>query len=401
MSKHPEIDDPMQPKAVQFGAGNIGRGFLAQLFHESGLEVVFVDVAEAVVTTLNERRKYDIEIVGPKASTVPVDNVRAVSGRDLESVATEISEAAIVATAVGANALRSLAPALAAGLLARHNGSGASLNILLCENLHDAAIVLREAVAEALPETERDAILAKTGFVQAVVSRMIPFQQPSANLTIKAEAYKRLPVDGAAIVAPFPKIVGIEPVENFTAWVERKLYVHNAAHALLGYLGVAAGHAYGYEALEDERISALLRAALEETGQALISRHGFDPDEHRSHVADLVERFRNRALGDTCARLARDPVRKLAPDDRLVGAARLCESQGVTPVALAWAIAAALRYDDSADPSAPLLQQARRENGLAAAMERFCHIAPHEPLFHLVVEAMETAIPDDRTSRRI
>ncbi|MCI9383732.1 MAG: mannitol-1-phosphate 5-dehydrogenase, partial [Lachnospiraceae bacterium] len=32
-------------KAVMYGGGNIGRGFIGMLFSESGYEVTFVDVA--------------------------------------------------------------------------------------------------------------------------------------------------------------------------------------------------------------------------------------------------------------------------------------------------------------------------------------------------------------------
>ncbi len=209
----------MDATAVQFGAGNIGRGFLAQLFHESGLEVVFVDVADAVVTALNTRGSYPIHIVGPGAETVWIDNVRAVHGRDRVRVAGEIMRAQVVCTAVGASALPHAAPALAAGLLARHKASGEPINVLLCENLHDAAALLREAVAEHIPAKDRDAVLEKTGFVQAVVSRMVPVQTEADRaadpLAIRVEAYKRLPVDATAVVGTLPHIVGVEPVSNF------------------------------------------------------------------------------------------------------------------------------------------------------------------------------------------
>ncbi len=381
--------------AVQFGAGSIGRGFLAQLFHESGLEVVFVDVADSMVNALNQHRGYPLSIVGPGAETVRIENVRAVHGRDKGQVAGEIARAEIVCTAVGANALPFVAPAIAAGLLARHESHGPPVNILLCENLHDAASRLRQAVAEHLPEATRDEVLAKTGFVQAVVSRMVPVptagESAADPLAVRAEAYKHLPVDASAVVGSMPPISGVEPVADFEAYVERKLYTHNCAHAILGYLGHAAGYVYGFEALRDVRIAPLLKAVLAESSAALVARHGFPPHEQAEHVADLLIRFSNEHLGDTCIRLARDPIRKLAADDRLVGAARLCEREGITPRALSWGIAAALRYDEPDDPSAPELQRMLREMGREITLRRVCGIAPNEPLAALVDEAMDAA----------
>jgi mannitol-1-phosphate 5-dehydrogenase len=383
--------------AVQFGAGNIGRGFLAQLFTESSLEVVFVDVSSPLVEALNARRSYSLHIVGDRAETIEIQNVRAVHGADREAVAREIAKAEIICTAVGASALPHIAPTLAAGLIARALEGGKPINILLCENLHDAASRLRGLVAEHLPSHTREQILARTGFVQAVVSRMVPIQTDEERaqdlLAVRAEGYKHLPVDAAAFVDPFPNIVGVEPTFQFEAMVERKLYTHNCAHAVLGYLGCMAGHRYGYEALEDGRIASLLRAVLAETSDALIRKHGFSRETQDAHVQDLSHRFRNRALGDTCLRLARDPMRKLAGDDRLVGAARLCESQNVKPRALAWAIVAALRHSDPDDPSSCEVQRLVRDLGRDAAIKRICGISPDEPLAALVREAFEATEP--------
>jgi mannitol-1-phosphate 5-dehydrogenase len=383
--------------AVLFGAGNIGRGFLAQLCHESGLEVVFVDVAAPIVDALNSRRCYPVHIVGDAPETIMIRGVRAVLGADLERVSEEIAQAVILFTAVGAGALPHIAPTLASGLLARHRRVGGPVNIILCENLHDAPARLRGLVAASLPDNERDAILERTGFVQAVVSRMVPVQTEQQRardlLAIQVEAYKRLPIDANAVVGTLPPITGVEPTSRFDAYVERKLYAHNCAHAVLGYLGHIAGHQYGYEALEDIRIFSLLRAVLAETSEALIRKHGFSREEQEAHVEDLFARFRNRALGDTCRRLARDPIRKLAPDDRLVGAARLCESQQVEPRALAWAIVAALRYEDPEDPAACEMQRMIRDEGRDIALARICAIEAGEPLAALIREAFDTTEP--------
>lgn len=377
----------MRGTAVQFGAGNIGRGFLAQLFHESGLEVVFVDVAEALIDEINRRRAYPIQIVGPHPETIPIDAVRAVNARDGDAVAAEIAVAEIVATAVGVNILPRIAPVLAQGLLERLRRKAPPLNVLLCENGVDAPERLREAVLAALPESDRAQIDAHTGFVHTVVSRMVPIQTGSDRLSVQVEAYKRLPIDASALVAPADGLTGIEPVAPFEAHVARKLFTHNGAHAALGYLGVLHGHTYGYEALRDPAVRTWVDRSLEETGSALVARYGFDPDEHRAHVADLLERFANEALGDTCRRLARDPIRKLAPGDRLVGAARLCIEERVTPFAVAVVIAAALQYEDPDDPSAMELQRRIGAEGREAVIESLCGVAPSEPLARLIENA--------------
>src|SRR2546425_56666 len=144
----------MSRTGVIFGAGNIGRGFIAQLFHESGLEVVFVEARQDFVEALNARRGYEIHVVGPDAQIARIDGVRAVSADDLEDVAEAVSHCEIACTAVGAGALRQVADVLAGGLTSRQE----LLNILICENLRDAETVLRRNVADALPASQGDAI---------------------------------------------------------------------------------------------------------------------------------------------------------------------------------------------------------------------------------------------------
>jgi len=386
----------MHKTAVQFGAGNIGRGFIAQLFHESGFEVVFVDVVPEIVRALNAEGSYTIRIVGPDACDVPIRGVRAVSGRDIAAVAHELATCAVASTAVGAGALPHIAPAIAAGLVERYRQGADPLNVIVCENLHGAGRYLRDLVANHLPAADRREILDRVGFVQAVVSRMVPIQTPGGSegralLEVRVESYKQLPVDATAIVGSLPEIVGVMPVPNFDAYEARKLYTHNCGHATLGYLGHLRGLTYGYEALADAQIGQRLREVLAATGEALVRRFDMDPAEHHAHVEDLLRRFANVDLGDTCFRLARDPIRKLAPDDRLVGAARLCESQGVDPRPVAAVIGAAYRFASEEDPSAVELQRRIRDDGLDATMVAVSGIEPGEPLAAAVRAAYDAA----------
>ena len=47
-------------KAVHFGAGNIGRGFVGLLLHEGGYDLVFSDVSAALVAAINDASSYTV-----------------------------------------------------------------------------------------------------------------------------------------------------------------------------------------------------------------------------------------------------------------------------------------------------------------------------------------------------
>ncbi|MGQ9880217.1 MAG: mannitol-1-phosphate 5-dehydrogenase [Armatimonadota bacterium] len=382
----------MKPVAVQFGAGNIGRGFTAQLFHESGYEVVFVEAVPAFVDEINRRKRYVIHIVGDGAQEVEITDIRAIHSGRVEQVAEEVARASIACTAVGVNVLRQVAPSLARGIALRsQNPDAPPLNVLICENQLDANEILRHAILEHLPSDLHGYVDSHVGFVLCVVSRMVPLmtmEEKRANpLAIKVEAYKRLPVDAKAIKGEVPPIVGLEPVQNFLGHVERKLFVHNAAHAIIGYLGWIKGYTYVHEALADEQIRALLDEAMQEVSEALIRKHGFTREEMQEYLSDLYHRFENTALGDTIARVTRDPERKLRPDDRLVGAVRLLLNSGLEPAGFCTAIAAALLYDNPEDVSAVALQRRIEEEGVSTVLEKLTKITPDMPIHQCILGA--------------
>lgn len=381
-------------KAVQFGAGNIGRGFTAQLFTESGYEVVFVDVMDEVVDLINERKSYPIEIASENPETVTITNVRAVHGSDREAVAREIRDCSLVCTAVGVNVLRHVAPAIAMGIRLRADaGIDEPLNIIICENLLTAGETLRGHIVEALPAEYVPYMDEHIGFVGSVVSRMVPVmtdeQKERDPLLIVVEAYKRLPVDGRGFKGPVPEIVGFEPYDNFEAYIERKLFTHNLGHATAAYLGWLKGYEYMWQAMRDPQVRGIAEAALAETGEALIKRHGFTPEKHQAHIDDLLERFGNVALGDQVSRVGRDPIRKLGPEDRMIGGGKLCLEYGITPTNVCVGTAAGLMFDNPDDPAALEVQAMIREGGLDRVFHEVCDIDPASDLAQMIREQYE------------
>jgi mannitol-1-phosphate 5-dehydrogenase len=378
-------------QAIIFGAGNIGRGFIGQLFSESGYEVAFVDVDRPLLDALNARGQYTIRLVtNERTEEVMVGPVRALHSGDLDAVAEAVSRAEIGATAVGAGILKHIAPAVAVGIECRaRKGVAAPFNLIICENLHGAAAIFRGMVQAALPEEYHAFMAEHIGFVDTVIARMVPPLTPELRAQdpslIIVEPYKELPVDRDGFAGEPPRVVGMIPFAPFSFFTDRKLYVHNAGHAVLGYLGYLAGYEYGYQALADDEIYFQARGAMEESALALTRKYRPASGALLANIEDLLHRFGNRALGDTVLRLGRDPIRKLARSDRLVGAALNASAQGVTPVHLVNGIATGLRFDHPDDPVAAELQARLAEQGIERVLADICGLSSDEPLFGMVV----------------
>ena len=93
-----------------------------------------------------------------------------------------------------------------------------------------------------------------------------------------------------------------------------------------------------------------MQNAMLESAVALSKKYGVELGSIVMHITDLLNRFTNAALMDTCGRVGGDPGRKLSPDDRLIGSSLLALEQGITPAYIAVGAAAGLhRYINEAE----------------------------------------------------
>lgn len=323
-------------KAVMYGGGNIGRGFIGVLFSQSGYDVTFIDVADAVVQTLNQEKRYPVRYVSTYGKEdIFVEPVSAVHGNDAELTAQTIAEADIMATAVGVRVLKFIAPNIANGIRRRMQTSRRPLDIIICENLIDADKMLESLIREQLSEEEIRWFEENVGLVEASIGRMVPVQTDEMKdgdpLRVCVERYGFLPVDKAAFKGEIPDIKNLVPHEPFGFYIERKLYIHNMGHAVCAYLGDYLGKEYIYQAIDDSDIQYIVENAMLESARALARQYGADLEKILLHVQDLLMRFTNEALRDTCARVGGDPARKLSAKDRLIGSSGLCMEQGIYP----------------------------------------------------------------------
>ncbi len=340
-------------KLVQFGAGNIGRSFIGQLFARSSHEVVFVDVSGALVRALNEKKEYRLVVKrnDREDEIIPVRNVRAVDGTDADAVARELADADFAATSVGKNALRFVFPNLARGIALRgKTHPGRPLDIIIAENIHGGAAYFSKELASLLPP---DFPLGeRIGLVETSIGKMVPIMRAedleTDPLWVFSEEYNELIVDGSGFRGPLPAIPSLKPVADIGAYVDRKLFVHNMGHAAVAYLGHArdASLVFIWQALELPDVAEGAERAMRQSAAALVAEYPavFTRESLGAHIADLLYRFRNRALGDTMFRVGRDLGRKLDKSDRLIGAALLAEKHGLPWDGIEGAIRAAVDF---------------------------------------------------------
>ncbi len=341
-------------KAVMYGAGNIGRGFIGQLFYESGYETSFIDVAEPVINQLNTQHSYPVRILyGNSYKEEMIKNVDCVDGKDVNAVAKAIANADVMATAVGVNILKFIIGNIAEGLKLRwQDPSKAPLNIIICENLIGADKYLKNAIAEKLNDEEKKLLDEKVGFVEASIGRMVPVQTDEMKgdnpLRVCVESYGTLPVDKDAFKGEIPPIKNMVPFSPFQFFIERKLFIHNMGHAFCAYLGCLKGVDYIWQSIGDPYVELLVMRAMQQSAISLAVRHNVPYIELNNHVEDLIKRFGNKQLGDTVKRVGNDLNRKLNPNDRIIGALNMCVEQGITPKYLCLAAAAAMnfKYDE-------------------------------------------------------
>ncbi len=388
------------PTIVQFGAGNIGRSFIGQLFASSGYEVVFIDVAKPLVEALNARREYSIVIKRSDApdEVLTVRNVRAIDADDGAAVAEAVAEAEYVATSVGLGALPYIFPAIAQGIALRARRSpNRPLDIIIAENIHDGARYFRQALGQLLGSGS--SVPENLGLVETSIGKMVPIMHKEAlasdPLLLFAEEYDELIVDKHGFKGPLPAISTLHAVENIRAYVDRKLFIHNLGHAAVAYFSFIRSPSTRaiWQVFEVPGVLERARKAMRESAAALVQAYpkDFTASALDAHIEDLLRRFANKALDDTVYRVGRDLYRKLARDDRLIGAAILAARNNCPFGTIAEAVRAATSFR-AVDGEGRLFPRDAEfivkevPKGLAGILRDVCGLREDEALDRKVIE---------------
>jgi mannitol-1-phosphate 5-dehydrogenase len=375
----------MPNSIVIWGAGRIGRGFIADLFYAAGWRLVLVDQSAALIAALREAGGYTVvrAVGADRHETVDIAGYQALTTAQTDGVAAAVNEADLLAIAVFPTAFPAVTRALADALLARRAARPeAPLDMLLCTNLSHPGPQFRALLHDALPAAAQAYVEGQVGVVETLVIRIAP--DPPAELyerdplLVWTNGYPELPVDREAFVGPIPAVAGLRPVSDMRVEEQRKLYTYNTFHAALAYLGALYGYELIAECMADRSVQEEATAALDEAAHALQAEHGFPPEEMARWMEDVIRHTDNPALGDTVRRYGADPRRKLQREDRLVGPALLARAHGIRPTHLVEAIAAALRFDPPGDPSAAYVRETVKRLGVRTAVHELCGLTEDE-----------------------
>ena len=380
-------------RVVIVGAGKIGCGYLAPLFADHGHEVVLGCRTAQSAARFAAAGHWRVRVTGPSGGVRTVSGVRAVAVGS-PSFRLAVAGADLVVVAVGVGNVAQLGPDLARALAARPAGD--PIDVWVVEN-DDCAPVLERSVAAA---AERQGVrLPPIGFASAVAWVTVgrgSWRDPGTPEFVRDSA-DRLVVDARRLRTTVPAPGGVVTTSQYRARLDEKLYVFNAGHALCAYVGWLRGHETISSAVRDVLVRPIVAGCLLEARRAVLTAHpGLAAGSRiqaavdiHPQVADALRRYEDAQLADPITRVAREPLRKLQPTDRLIGPARLIrETTGHTPAHVALGVAAALLYGrgarEVADPQARELRGLLARHGVMAVLRDVCGLDSRDPLAQTV-----------------
>ena len=361
-------------KALHFGAGKIGRGFIGAVLAQAGYEVVFVDAQTQVVEKINHQRGYCVHLVGNQTVVQRVEGVSALVADD-ELVVENFATADLVTTAVSMGRLADVAPVVARGIERRCSaGVTAPINIICCENGIRATSVLRDLVYVQLSAEAQSYADEFVGFADCGVDRIVPMVTLEQPLDVAVEPYFEWCIDRTAIKGSLPQLAVAHFVDNIDAYISRKLFTLNTAHCTTAFLGALKGYKYIHEAICDSYIRQIVSGVMRECGAALVRKFDMEPEEQQKYAETILQRFANQRLGDTVSRVSRDPKRKLSPGLYFSHPISMALQFGVDVDYLATAVAAALKCRNADDPQSLELGEMIAQKGVENTVREVCKI---------------------------
>ncbi|MBS3991743.1 MAG: mannitol-1-phosphate 5-dehydrogenase [Erysipelothrix sp.] len=374
-------------KACHFGAGNIGRGFIGLILNQAGYQVSFADVNASLIQQLNESKKYPVETLSMPSKRYIVDVELCFDiNKDADQLIKTMSTSDLITTAVGPNILPKIAPLFAKALEAKYDNQIFSyLNIIACENVIGGSELLKNEIFKYLNDSAKSFVSEWVGFPNSAVDRIVPIQNNIESLLVKVEDYYEWVIDSLTSKGDL-LIDGAIFTEKLDAFIERKLYLVNAGHAAIAYMGYQRGYTTICEALQDDEVMEHVYSQMLEAAKLLELKHGFNIDELEKYAQKTLKRFSNPEITDSVYRVGRSLMRKLSPNDRFIKPLLELYQYQCDSKHFETSVHYALMFDYSEDDEAVYLNNKIKEVGIVNALVDLWGIPSNHPLINAIVE---------------
>ncbi|MBQ8642953.1 MAG: hypothetical protein IJ480_12140 [Clostridia bacterium] len=346
-------------KIAVIGAGKTGRGFIGRLLAEAGEPVRYIDKNKELVRSMAGAGKFTVHFFGGKREDFVVDNFTITTWENADLTGIEL-----ILVAVGGTNLPDVGKALAERL-----PSDSPVRIITCENASHPSETVKTAMGRPeMPVSEA------TVFCTTIEAE---------GLDIRSENYPKLQCSAEQLHGYVPPVESITPVDGFGNFLTRKLFTYNAASCIIAYLGWMKGYTSYGEAANDPEILAKLDANYAVSNRVLCRVFGYTEEDQAQFAALSRDKFTNTEIADTIERNAREPHRKLGPEERIIGPMKLIAAQGEDVSVLVETAAAMLLYDSDKETKWKDLRAAHTDGEL---LEKIAGLAPEDPLYAAITE---------------
>ena len=345
----------MKKKAIIFGAGAIGRGFLGPLLSKLNFELSFVDKNLNLIKKMKSVQSYKAAITNEKKYDivdVPIRNIYSLE----ESI--DIKSYDFVFCCVGPKQCYEIAKRF-------ENAK----TVISCENDISTVDGLKKLSKNSniffgIP----DVITSNTASKQLLEKDELITVTEKGNLIVEKGNFS------------LPKSILQTNIKQLEIHWKCKLFIHNAPHAILSYLGALKKYTYIHEAMSDKSIEKIVLGSINEITEGVI-RAGYVPKGFAEKYKNKeIKRFKNKLLFDPITRVAREPLRKLSKDNRIILALRVAQFNKKLPQCTALGVRAALNYYNKNDSESIYLQNIRKSLSDTEILKKFSGIEENDPL---------------------
>ena len=289
--------------AVHFGAGNVGRGFIAPLLKDNGYRVIFVDSSNDMVEKINNQKEYKVTSYDKESTTDKlVEKIRALHTDEDQLLKEILNKASLVTTSVGPNNLP-----LIANLLDKHIDT--KVDFIAFENMYRASTYVLE---------QKDSLHEKIQEHDVVVDKIIPLQKIE-NLDLVVESFGSIVFDQGQYIDKLIELSEVVSKGDYEKEFTKKLWLLNGLHVCLAYYGLSKGTEYIHELYEQKEHEEFIKKINSEYLKAYTLYSNQDIEEVLEYQNQINLRFSSKKSKDQNIRIARNPEIKFSKSERVHG----------------------------------------------------------------------------------